>query len=220
MIPSSGGPLHAIDQWYSWAQLLPGGRDFLYTIDDPQLGSMRARIAPTGGSEQGVEVVQADSRVQYTGLRSGGGYLVYLRAGTLLAQPFDLAGRRVTGDPKAIASHVSSFGYSGAADFSVSVQGLLAYQSFASRSQFIWVDRTGKRLSAASPAAINGSYVRLSPDGRLLATAVFDVERGVTDVWLYDTRTGTGRKAISRPRHFAITRVVPGLPPLGLSVGP
>ena len=200
LIPSSGGPPHAIDQWYSWAQSLPGGRNFLYTIDDPQLGSMRARIAAIGGTEQGVEVVQSDSRVQYTGsLHSDGGYLVYLRAGTLLAQPFDLSGRRVTSDPKAIARHVASFGYSGAADFSVSARGVLAYQTFASRSQFIWVDRTGKRLSAASSPGIDASYVRLSPDGRSLATAVFDVERGITDVWLYDTRTGTGRKAISRP---------------------
>ena len=200
VIPSSGGTPHAIEQWYSWAQLLPGGRDFLYTIDDPQLGSMRARIAATGGNEQGVEVVQADSRVQYTGsLRSDGGYLVYLRAGTLLAQPFDLAGRRVTGDPKAIASRVPSFGYTGAADFSVSARGVLAYQSYVSRSQFIWVDRTGKRLSAASPAGINASYVRLSPDGRWLATAVFDIERGVPEIWLYDTRTGAGRKAIFGP---------------------
>lgn len=197
---SSGGPPHPIEQWYSWAQLLPGGREFLYTIDDPQLGSMRARIAPTGGSAQGVDVVQADSRVQYTGsLRSNAGYLVYLRAGTLLAQPFDLGGRRVTGDPKAIARHVTSFGYSGAADFSVSARGVLAYQSFVGRSQFIWVDRTGKRLSAASSGGINASYLRLSPDGRSLATAVFDIERGVTDVWVYDTRTGAGRKAISGP---------------------
>ena len=82
---------------------------------------MRARIAATGGIEQGVEVLQSDSRVQYTGsLHSDSGYLVYLRAGTLLAQPFDLTRRRVTGDPKAISRHVSSFGYSGAADFSVS----------------------------------------------------------------------------------------------------
>ena len=108
-----------------------------------------------------------------------------------------LAGRRVTGDPKAIASHVASFGYTGAADFSVSERGVLAYQPVTSRSQFIWVDRTGKRLSAASPGGINASYLRLSPDGRWLATAVFDVERGFTDIWLYDTRTGTGRKAIA-----------------------
>src|SRR6266536_5742999 len=115
-------------------------------------------------------------RAVHGSLRSNGGYLVYLRAGTLLAQPFDLARRRVTGDPKAIASHVSRFGYSGAADFSVSARGVLAYQTFASRSQFVWVDRRGKRLSAASPPGINGSYVRLSPDGRWVATAVFDLE--------------------------------------------
>ena len=95
VIPSSGGTPHPIDRLYSWAQILPGGRDLLYTIDDPQLGSLRARIAPTGGTGPGVEVVQADSRVQYTGsLHSDGGYLVYLRAGTLLAQPFDLVSRR------------------------------------------------------------------------------------------------------------------------------
>jgi eukaryotic-like serine/threonine-protein kinase len=198
VIRSSGGPPQAIAQWYSWAQLLPSGRDFLYTVDDPQLGALRARIAAIGGSEQGVEVLQSDSRVQYTGsLRSGEGYLVYLRGGTLLAQPFDLARRHVSGDPRAIARHVASFGHTGAADFSVSARGVLAYQSFASRSQFIWVDRTGKRLSAASPATINAGYVRLSPDGRSLALAVYDVERGFTEIWLYDTRTGTGRKAIS-----------------------
>jgi Tol biopolymer transport system component len=161
---------------------------------------MRARIAPTGGSEQGVEVVQADSRVQYTGsLRSDGGYLLYLRAGVLIAQPFDLASRRVTLGTRAIARHVPSFGHTGAADFSVSQRGVLAYQRYDARSQFIWVDRTGKRLSTASPGGINSSYVRLSPDGRSLAAAVFDVERGVTDIWIYDTATLEGRKAVFGP---------------------
>ena len=197
VIPSSGGEPRPIDQRYSWAQMLPGDRDFLYTVDDPQLGSLRARIAAVGGSDPGVEVVQADSRVQYTSsLHSDGGYLIYLRAGTLLAQPFDLAGRRVTGDPKAIARHVSSFGFTGAADFSVSRRGVLAYQSYVNRSQFIWVDRKGKTLAAASPAGLNASFGRLSPDGRWLAAVPFDIERGVFDIWFYDAATGAGRKAI------------------------
>jgi Tol biopolymer transport system component/DNA-binding winged helix-turn-helix (wHTH) protein len=197
VISSLGGPPQPIDRSYSWVQLLPGGRDILYTTYDPRLGSMRARIAPVGGSELGVEVVQADSRVQYTGsLRSDGGYLLYLRAGVLVAQPFDLASRRVAADTKAIARHVSSFGHTGAADFSVSRRGVLAYQPSNARSQFIWVDRTGKRLSTASPGEINSSYLRLSPDGRSLAAAVFDVERGVTDIWIYDTVTLEGRKAV------------------------
>ena len=196
-IPSSGGTPHPIDRLYSWGQILPGGRDLLYTIDDPQLGSLRARIAPTGGTEPGVEVVQADSRVQYTGsLHSDGGYLVYLRGGTLLAQPFDLASRRVTGDPKAVARRVPSFGFTGAADFSVSRRGVLAYQTYVNRSQFIWVDRTGKRLSNASPAEISANYVRLSPDGRWLAAVPFDIERGVPEIWLYDAVSGAGRKII------------------------
>jgi eukaryotic-like serine/threonine-protein kinase len=200
MIPSSGGTPHPIDRLYSWAQILPGGRDFLYTFDDPQLGSQRARIATAGGNEQGVEVVQADSRVQYTGsLRSDSGYLIYLRAGALLAQPFDLAGRHVTGDPKAIARRVPSYGFTGAADFSVSRRGVLAYQTYVNRSQFIWVDRRGKRLSTASPAEISANYVRLSPDGRWLAAVPFDIERGLPEIWLYDAVSGAGRKVVFGP---------------------
>jgi len=200
VIPSSGGTPQPIDRSYGWAQMLPGGRDFLYTVDDPQLGSLRARIARTGGNDPGVEVAQADSRVQYTGsLHSDGGYLVYLRAGTLLAQPFDLSGRRVTAEPRAIARRVPSFNFYGSADFSVSQRGMLAYQSYVTRSQFIWVDRTGKRLSAASPTEISANHGRLSPDGRWLAAAAFDIERGVSEIWLYDAVSGAGRKLVFGP---------------------
>ncbi len=129
-----------------------------------------------------------------------------LRAGTLLAQPFDLAARHVTEEPRAIASRVPSFGPTGAADFSVSQSGVIAYQSCVNRSQFIWVDRKGKQLFAASPANINASYVRLSPDGRLLAAVPFDIERGVPEIWVYDAVTGAGRKVIYGPeiRHLPV----------------
>jgi hypothetical protein len=197
LIPTSGGTAQPIYRSFAWAQMLPGGQSFLYTIDDPRLGSMRARIATAGVNDPGVEVAQADSHVQYTGsLHSDGGYLVHLRAGTLLAQPFDLAGRRVTSEPKAIARRVPSFNSYGSADFSVSQRGMLAYQSYVTRSQFIWVDRTGKRLSAASPTEISANHGRLSPDGRWLAAAPFDIERGVTEIWLYDAVSGAGRKLL------------------------
>jgi Tol biopolymer transport system component/DNA-binding winged helix-turn-helix (wHTH) protein len=197
VMPSSGQTLRPIDRQYSWAQLLPGGREFLYTNDDPQVRSLRARVAVIGSNRPDVEVVQADSRVQYTGsLRSDAGYLVYLRDGSLLAQPFDLAGRRVTAEPRAVARHVPSLGPTGAADFSVSRRGVLAYQSFVNRSQFIWVDRAGKRLSAASPPDISATHVRLSPDGRWLAAVPFNIERGMPEIWLYDALSGAGRKVV------------------------
>jgi Tol biopolymer transport system component/DNA-binding winged helix-turn-helix (wHTH) protein len=207
VIASSGGIPQPIAPLYSWAQMLPGGREFLYTTNDPQLDFLRARIAAVGGTDPGVEVVQADSRVQYTGsLRSDGGYLVYLRSGTLLAQPFDLARRHVTAEPRAITRHVPSFGPTGASDFSVSERGVLAYQTYVKRSQFIWVDRSGKRLSSASPDNINASFVRLSPDGRWLAAVPFDIERGVPEIWLFDAVSGAGRKAVFGPgiRHIPV----------------
>jgi len=230
LMSSSGGRPRPIERLFSWAQLLPGGRDFLYSSHDPHLGSLRARIAATNANDEGTEVVQADSRVQYTAsLRSNGGYLVYLRGGTLLAHPFDLASRRVTARPKAIARRVPSFGFTGAADFSVSHRGVLAYQSYVNRSQFIWVDRAGKQLSTASPADIDASFVRLSPDGRWLAAVPFDVERGVMEIWLFDAVTGASRKFVfgSGIRHYPVwspdsrrlahVTVDQGWPRLGLS---
>jgi len=82
---------------------------------------------------------------------------------------------------------------------------VLAYQSYINRSQFIWVDRTGKRLSTASPAEISATYVRLSPDGRWLAAVPFDIERGVPEIWLYDAVSGAGRKVLFGP-------YIPGMP--------
>jgi Tol biopolymer transport system component/DNA-binding winged helix-turn-helix (wHTH) protein len=200
LIPSSGGAPQSFERSFPWAQTLPGGREFLYTINDPKLDSLQARIAAVGGTDQGVEVVQADSRVQYTkSLRSDGGYLVYLRSGTLLAQPFDLARRHVTADPVAITRGVPSFGPTGASDFSVSDRGVLAYQTYVKRSQFIWVDRSGKPLSSASPDNLNASFVRLSPDGRWLAAVPFDIERGVPEIWLFDAVSGAGRKVVFGP---------------------
>ena len=206
VIASSGGTPQATGS-FPWAQTLPGGREFLYTINDPKLDYLQARIATVGATDPGVAVVQADSRVQYTGsLRSDGGYLVYLRSGTLLAQPFDLARRHVTAEPRAIARHVPSFGPTGASDFSVSERGVLAYQTYVKRSQFIWVDRSGKRLSSASPDNINASFVRLSPDGRWLAAVPFDIERGVPEIWLFDAVSGAGRKVVFGPgiRHIPV----------------
>ena len=200
MIPSSGGTPQPIDRY------IPGLRCCLAggTFFTPATTRISARCAPASPRSVATTRERRLSRpipVSSTQvrLRSDSGYLVYLRAGTLLAQPFDLARRRVTAEPRAIARRVPSFGPTGAADFSVSRRGVLAYQTYINRSQFIWVDRTGKRLSAASPAGINANYVRLSPDGRWLAAVPFDVDRGVPEIWLYDAGSGAGRKIVFGP---------------------
>lgn len=178
---------------FGWPQMLPDGQHFLSSRFDPKSGQHRASVTPVESLGSGREVVQADSRVMYTAsVRRSGGYLLYLRAGTLLAQPFDPQSMRTTGAPVAIVRRVTSFQHTGSADFSVADGGLLAYQTFANRSQLTWVNRAGEVLSAASPGDLSTKHARLSPDGKRIATSNYDVDRGVTDIWIFEG--GAGRR--------------------------
>jgi Tol biopolymer transport system component len=96
-----------------------------------------------------------------------------------------------------VASKVYFFVPTGAAEFSVSDTGVLAYQDYVSRSHLAWVDRAGHELSTIGPANVNLKSARLSPDGKRLATAIYDIERGEQDLWIFDLNTNTGRRLSS-----------------------
>ena len=105
------------------------------------------------------------------------GYLLFVRAGNILAQPFDPRSQRIQGEPLAVVSRVYSFKPTGAADFSVSNNGMLAYKRYQSRSQLAWVNRRGEVVSTIGPANVNLKQARLSPDGKKIATPIFDVSQ-------------------------------------------
>ncbi|MBI3278907.1 MAG: winged helix-turn-helix domain-containing protein [Acidobacteria bacterium] len=195
-VAASGGTPERLKQVYPWPQVLPGGEHVLYMRWDSQTRRHRAVVARFHEPASAKELIESDSRVLYTAsaLHPGSGYLVYVRAGTLMAHPFDPHSLRLTGEAIQVAGKIYSFFPSGAADFSVSDQGVLAYQSFVSRSQLVSVDRHGRQLSTIGPAHINVKSARISPDGRKLVTAIYEVEQGAQDLWLFDTGTGAGRR--------------------------
>jgi Tol biopolymer transport system component len=129
----------------------------------------------------------------------GTGYLLYIRGGNLLAHPFDPRSLQLTGEAALVASRVYSFAQTGAGDFSVSDRGVIAYQSYVSRSQLVWVDRAGHQLGAIGPANISVKSARLSPDGQRLATAIYEIERGEQDLWIFDVKTNAGRRLTAEP---------------------
>ena len=57
------------------------------------------------------------------------------------------------------------------------------------RSQLVWVDRAGKKLSAVGELADLGN-LELSPDGKRVAVAVLNEATGTRDLWLYDIASG------------------------------
>ena len=177
-VPASGGEAVAVTKLdrqssHRFPSFLPDGRQFLFlAIGNPEiyLGSL--------DSAETWRLTPADTAGVY--LQSG--WLVWVRAGTLVAQRLDLERKALTGDPVTLADPVAAV--------SVSAAGLVAYRAGgANRRQLAWFDRSGKALGAMGAPDENGlSAPRVSPDGRRVAMG--RTVQGNADIWLLDgTRT-------------------------------
>jgi Tol biopolymer transport system component len=180
-VSSAGGaatPLN-LDAAGRWPWFLPDGIHFLYsTTTNIRLGSL--------DSNKTRDLIESLSDAEYSQ-----GHIVYLRDDTLMAQPFDLRKLAVSAEAVPIAEHVVSIGAQRRGAFSVSQNGILAYQSGASGGghQLTWVDRSGKRLgSLGEPGDL--SNVMLSPDGKRAMVCLFDANARTFDLWLYDVARG------------------------------
>jgi Tol biopolymer transport system component len=131
-----------------------------------------------------VRILPDVSNARYVMGRGGGGYLVFRRENTLVAQPFDPVRLQATGEVVPLAEQVGLAGPTGTGAFSASDDGTLAFVSGPRRGnrEVVWLDRSGKRLSAATkPDDISG--LALSPDGSTAAVMIGDMSPG-TDIWL------------------------------------
>src|SRR3954454_19892163 len=61
----------------------------------------------------------------------------------------------------------------------------------------VWVDRAGHQVGTIGAPNVNLKSARLSPDGHRLATAVYDIERGEQDLWIFDLKANSGRRLSS-----------------------
>jgi Tol biopolymer transport system component len=174
------------ERMHSWPHFLPDSRHFLYLATaDYQSDTIYLRSLEAGEARA---VVQARSRVEYI----TPGYLLYVREGTLLAQPFDAGGLRLAGDPFPIAERVV-FQPTGHAAFSASENGVLVYQTGESATRLVWFGRTGQEIGSVGPP---GDYRRLglSPDGQRVAVTVFDPRAGAADLYLYELAREMGAR--------------------------
>ena len=186
-VSSSGGTPQAIPVGGAQAsdvEVLPDGKWLLYSTSqgsNPDYHEIRAVSLEAGQSSV---VLQGGSNPRY--LPSG--HLLFTRAGGLMAAPFDLANRKVTGPSVAVIEGVRSEIY-GNAQFSVTENGTLAYIPGAAGwiGKPVWVDRQGKITQIPLPAQCYGGF-KLSPDGKRLAIQVASAN---DDIWIYEFERGT-----------------------------
>jgi len=158
---------------------LPDGRHFIY--QDRTTGDALLRVGALDSSEAR-EIGQASSHAAYSN-----GHLLFLRADTLMAQPFDADTQTVRGEAVPVVERVSSVLTGGRKGvFTVSGSGLLAYRASGTNHKQVlsWLDRTGKVLGTLGEP---GDFwdVELSPEGTRAAATIVDAS-GDRDIWIYD----------------------------------
>jgi serine/threonine protein kinase/Tol biopolymer transport system component len=155
-------------------KLLPDGRHFTYqAFDGPS--AINIEVGSLDGSDAKPLVAGANS------LYAEPGYLLFARGGALMAQRFDPATLTLSGDPAPLLEGIGFVAASG--------NGALVYQrSVETRTQLVWVDRSGRAVGIAAPAAEYGN-IALSSDGTRVA---FDRQppASAVDVWILDLQRG------------------------------
>jgi hypothetical protein len=136
--PTTGGPLFRVaasggeavaltkldrQTSHRFPFFLPDGRQFLfYALGTPESGGIYLGSLDSAESSR---LAQADM----AGVYLSSGWLLWVRAGTLVAQRLDLDRKALTGDPVTLADAVAFDTNSYASAVSVSASGLVAYRT-------------------------------------------------------------------------------------------
>jgi len=201
VVPATGGRATTLEDTYLWPQVLPDGQHLLYLAYDKRIERFRLRVGRFGEPKAAKEILETDSRVTWVASteKPGSSYLLYVRAGSLLAQPFDVKGLCLTGDAIPLAGNMHVFQPTAAADFSVSNNGVLVYQPLRKSSRVVWLDRSGREMQQVGPDNLSVVYVRASRDGRKIAASVHNPEKGGSEIWVYDTQSKVNRVLVPGP---------------------
>ncbi len=142
---------------------------------------------------------------------SENGHLLFLRGGTLMAQPMDPKRFELAGEPFPVAEQVGSrlaMGF-----FTVSANGVLAYRSGAGGDvQLAWFDRAGKSQGALGAPSLFDNGLALSPDGKRVAISKGG-QTGNVDIWIIDVERGIPMRFTFDPSIDAEPYLVAGWQP-------
>jgi serine/threonine protein kinase len=206
-------PLTTIDKTrgertHRWPHFLPDGRHYLYFVrtnrpefDGVYVGSL------DGNSPR--RLLPASTNAVY----SPPGLLLFVRDGTLLAQPFDAETQTLSGTARPIAEGAGYALELNRADLSVSDTGLLAFGG-DQRRRPAWFNRRGEGIGTVGEPNFY-AQLALSPSGTRLLLDRPDPSSGANDIVAIDvnraqiaTRLTTGPDSDVRPIWLGEDRLV------------
>jgi len=181
---------------HRWPDFLPDGRHFLYWVRS------------AGQETQGIYVGSLDdapeSQVQTrllssatNALYAAPGYLLFAQEAMLMARAFDASRLQFTGEPARLVSELGSAS-NNRVDFTVSANGLLAYESGDVDRQLVWFDRAGAQVGSVDGSS-DYQNPQLSPDGKRVAIVRLDPQNAAGDIWVLELSRGTASRLTTDP---------------------
>jgi Tol biopolymer transport system component len=183
-VSAAGGPATAVGPLapqqigHVGPHFLPDGRHFLFTVRGAPEASGIYVGALDGNAP--TRVVVSDG----TGVYLSPGWLLWVRAGALVAQRFDVVRMVLTGEPTTLADGVPVSDFS-RSWISVSATGLVAYRTGeTSQRQLTWFDRSGAAQGTVGDPDASLWHPIVSPDGHRVI--VVRTVQGNLDLWLLE----------------------------------
>jgi Tol biopolymer transport system component len=205
-VPASGGvpvQITALDParqeiFHADPSFLPDGRHFVYNRDSADgeksgiyLGSLDAKPE----QQNSKFLVASNWGPGYApSADPSTGYLLFMREGTLLAQPLDNRDLELKGQATPVAEQVddNNRGGGGHGSFSASNNDVLVFARGTSpERQLTWFDRQGKVLGTLGEPGNYGGLA-LSPDGTRVALSKRSGK--TSNIWLVDLSQGTSTR--------------------------
>lgn len=207
-VPATGGTPQVItklnpartERSHLWPQFLPDGKHFLFFVATD--GSETSGVFSGAiDSPTYTQLFSSETNAVYSNAGSTG-YLLYIRNGNLVGQPFSPSKIAVTGDQITLASNMEPVQSLSLAQISTSDNGTLVYQS-AGRStrQLTWYDRTGAPGGSLGEPGDWGPP-RISPDGKRVAAGRRDEKTNTPALWVMNVADGSSYP-LTHMRHSA-----------------
>jgi len=169
-------------------EVLPGGKALLFTVrnmEQPSFDEADIAAANLTTGERKI-VVKQGTDPHYV----SSGHLLFMRAGVLLAAPFDPEKLEITGAVVPVAEKILENPRIGAGQYAISKDGLLVYIPGGvtyGEHELVFVDKAGKTKPLTANKRPYEDFT-ISPDGKYIAATI---EGPVTNTWLHDIARDT-----------------------------
>ena len=179
---------------------LPDGRHFLYLDRSPRGDEESGIFLGSIDGQSRRRLLSDQSNVIYVpGATTDEGFILFVREGSLMAQPFDAAGLEFAGDLFPLVEAVGRAANTRNHGFSASNNGTVVYagQGTTDQAQLAWFNREGSEIDRiGKPQSI--MMLDLSPDEKKIALSVRD--DFPADIWLYELARGGMSRFTSDPQ--------------------